>query len=76
MLKRNIFASANIIRVIKSRRTRWTGHVAGMGEMRNAKFRLENMKGRDHLEELCADGKIMLKRILGKYGEKLWTSLL
>jgi hypothetical protein len=34
---RNLNASPNIIRVvIKSRRMRWTGHVAAMGEMRNA----------------------------------------
>jgi hypothetical protein len=32
----NLYASPNIIRVIKSRRTRWVGHVARMGEMRNA----------------------------------------
>jgi len=30
-----LYASPNI-RVIKSRRTRWRGHVAFMGEMRNA----------------------------------------
>jgi hypothetical protein len=28
-------ASPNIIRMIKSRRMRWTGHVAGMEEVRN-----------------------------------------
>jgi hypothetical protein len=33
---RSLYASPNIIRVIKSRRTRWAGHVACMGEMRNA----------------------------------------
>jgi len=32
---RNLYASGNIIRAIKSRRTRWPGHVARMGEMRN-----------------------------------------
>jgi len=31
-----LYASPNIIRVIKSRRMRWAGHVACMGEMRNA----------------------------------------
>jgi hypothetical protein len=30
-----LYASPNIIRVIKSRRMRWVGHVARMGEMRN-----------------------------------------
>jgi hypothetical protein len=32
----NLYASPIIIRVIKSRRIRWIGHVACMGEMRNA----------------------------------------
>jgi hypothetical protein len=32
----NLYSSPNIIRMIKSRRMRWAGHVAGMGETRNA----------------------------------------
>jgi hypothetical protein len=31
----NLYASTNIIRVIKSRRMRWAGHVAHIGEIRN-----------------------------------------
>jgi hypothetical protein len=31
-----LYSSPNIIRVIKSRRLRWTGHVARMGERRCA----------------------------------------
>jgi hypothetical protein len=30
----NLYSSPNIVRVIKSRRMRWTGHVAHMGEGR------------------------------------------
>jgi len=33
---RNLYASPNIIRVIKSRRMIWVGHVVHMGEMKNA----------------------------------------
>jgi hypothetical protein len=33
---RNLYASPNIVRVIKSRRMRWERHAARMGEMRNA----------------------------------------
>jgi hypothetical protein len=33
---RNLDSSPNIIRMIKSRRMRWTRHVARMGETRNA----------------------------------------
>jgi hypothetical protein len=32
----NLYSSPSIIRMMKSRRMRWTGHVAGMGEKRNA----------------------------------------
>jgi hypothetical protein len=32
----NLYSSPSIIRVIMSRRMRWTGHVARMGEKRNA----------------------------------------
>jgi hypothetical protein len=31
----NMYSSPNIIRIIKSRRMRWAGHVARMGEERN-----------------------------------------
>jgi len=31
----NLYASQNVIRAIKSRRMRWAGHVAHVGEMRN-----------------------------------------
>jgi hypothetical protein len=32
----NLYSSPNIIRMMKSRRMRWAGHVARMGEKRNA----------------------------------------
>jgi hypothetical protein len=32
----NLYCSPSIIRIFKSRKMRWTGHVAGMGEKRNA----------------------------------------
>jgi len=33
----------------------------------------KNLKGRSHSYELGVDGKIILKRILGKQGVNLWT---
>jgi hypothetical protein len=63
----NLYASPNIIKVIKVRRMRCAGHVARMVDMRNAyKILLENLKGRDYAEDLGVDGKIKLERILGK----------
>jgi hypothetical protein len=44
---RDLYFSPNIIRMIKSRRMRWAGHVARMGEKRNA-YRLLLGKPRDH----------------------------
>jgi hypothetical protein len=32
----NLYSSPSIIRIIKSRRMRWAGHVARMGDKRNA----------------------------------------
>jgi hypothetical protein len=32
----NLYSSTNVIRIIKSKRTRWAGHVARRGELRNA----------------------------------------
>jgi hypothetical protein len=42
----NLYSSPSIIRIVKSRRTRWTGHVARMGAKRNA-YR-ERQKEGDH----------------------------
>jgi hypothetical protein len=33
---RDLYSSPSIIRIIRSRRIRWAGHVARMGEKRNA----------------------------------------
>jgi hypothetical protein len=33
--KYNLYSSPSIIRIIKSRKMRWAGHVARMGEKRN-----------------------------------------
>jgi hypothetical protein len=62
------------------------GHVACMKEVRNCKkmaafsavvpfqlFWLENMKGRDHLEDVGIDVRIILKWIMKQYGVRLWT---
>jgi hypothetical protein len=41
-------------------------------EMRTI-FWLENLSGRDHLEELEVDERIILKWILGKEDRRLWN---
>jgi hypothetical protein len=45
----NLYSSPNIIRMIKSRRIRWAGHVARMGKKRNAYgILVENRKEKNH----------------------------
>jgi hypothetical protein len=45
----NLYGSPSIIRMIKSRRMRWAGHVARMGRRRgmNIEFWWESQKERD-----------------------------
>jgi hypothetical protein len=55
----NQYSSSNIVRVIKSRRMRWAGHVARMGEGRGVyRFWLGSPKVRDHWEDLGVGGRI------------------
>jgi hypothetical protein len=73
----NLYCSENNIRVIKSRRMRSAGHVARMGEMRNAtQFLLGSLKGRYLSEDLGVDVRIILKWILRKsvWGYRLDSS--
>jgi hypothetical protein len=37
------------------------------------KFWFENLKGRDHSEDLFIDGSTIIERILEKQDGKLWT---
>jgi hypothetical protein len=63
----DLFLSPNIIRVMKSRRMRWAGHVEGVGERRGVyRFLMGIPEGTHHLEELGLDGSVILKWILKK----------
>jgi hypothetical protein len=58
----SLYSSPNIVRVIKSRRSRWAGHVArmGRGEVFTG-FWLVSPKARDHWEDLGVGGRITLR---------------
>jgi hypothetical protein len=61
----NLYSSPNIIRMIKSRRMRWAGHVARMGAKRDA---WKSQKERDHYEYQDVGGWTILKLILRETG--------
>jgi hypothetical protein len=59
---RNLYASPNIVRMIRTRRMRWVGHVARFGDIIPT-FLSENLKENNLAEDLSVDGKIILDRI-------------
>jgi hypothetical protein len=63
----SLYSSPNIVRLIKSRRLRWAGHVArmGRGDVFTG-FWLGGPKSRDHWEDLGVGGRIILIRTLGR----------
>jgi hypothetical protein len=62
----NLYSSPDVIRQMKSRRMRWAGHVARMGEGRNVyRILVGKPEGKDHLEDQCVDGRMGSKRTLG-----------
>jgi hypothetical protein len=72
-----LYTSANIIRVLKSRQIRWVGHVEHTVEIRTVyTVLLQNLKGRDHLEDLGVDGKTTLQWILEEQDRKVWNGFI
>jgi hypothetical protein len=69
-----LYSSPNIIRVMKSRRLRWAGHVARMGERRGAyRALVVNLREGDHLEDPGVDGRIILKWTCERLDGGAWT---
>jgi hypothetical protein len=63
----SLYSSPNFVRVIKSRRMRWAGHVAQMGEGRGVyRFLVGGPKRRDHWEDLGIGGRKTLRCTLGR----------
>jgi hypothetical protein len=76
----NLYSSPYIIRVMKSRRMRWAGHVARMGEKRNAyKLLVGKPAGKGPLYQDIV-GWIIRRWILERYGgvmrmELIWLRI-
>jgi hypothetical protein len=65
------------MRVIKQARMKWVVRVTRTGERRSAYMILVGKpEERDHLEDLCVDGRIILKRILKKWDGRIWTGFI
>jgi hypothetical protein len=72
----DLYSSPNIVRVIKSRRIRWTGHVAHMGEEREPyKVLVGKPEGKRPLGVLGVDGWIVLGWISRRWDVGISTGL-
>ena len=71
----NLYSSPNIVRVIKSRRMRWAGHVARVGEGRGVyRVLVGKPEGwRPPGGDPGVDGRIILGWIFGKWDVGVWT---
>jgi hypothetical protein len=67
----NLYSSPDI-RQIKSRRKRWAGHVARMGETCTG-FWWESPKEKDHLNDQGMDGRMGSKWTLGRLVGGVWS---
>jgi hypothetical protein len=57
----NLYSSPSIIRMIKSRRIRWAGHLARMeARAMHVRYWWESQKERDHWEDAYVSGWIIL----------------
>jgi hypothetical protein len=64
---RNLYSSPDMVRQTKSRRMRWAGHVARVGEGRNVyRFLVEIPKEKSHLKDQGVDGRMGSKWTLGR----------
>jgi hypothetical protein len=62
----NLYLSPNIIRMTKSRRIRWAGHVAWERRGMHTVLWWKYLKEKDNYKDLNIDGTIISKRILEK----------
>jgi hypothetical protein len=72
-----MYSSPSIIRMIKSRKMRWLGHVARMGEKRNScRILGRNPEGKRPLGRPRHGGRTILKWILERLDVMVWIGLI
>jgi hypothetical protein len=72
----DLYSSPNIVRMIKSRRIRWAGHVARMGSTEACvEFWWGNLRERDNWGDPGVDGRIILGWIFRKWDVGVWIGL-
>jgi hypothetical protein len=72
-----LYASPNIVSVIKSRRMRWAGHLARMDEVRNAyRILVGKPYGKRPLRRSWRRWGIVLEWIVRKYVRKMWIGFM
>jgi hypothetical protein len=70
----DLYSLPNIVRVVKSRRMKWVGHVARMGEDSGVyRVLVGSMRERGHWRDKDVDGRIILRRIFRKLEGVMWT---
>jgi hypothetical protein len=70
----SLYASKNVIGMVKSRRIRWMGHRVGMREIRNAyKIFVRKPEGQKLLGISRRRWEIILEWTLGKKNGEMWT---
>jgi hypothetical protein len=73
----NLHSSPGIIRMVKSRRMRWAGHVPRVGKKRNAYgILVGESEGIISLEDQNIGGLIILKWMLERQDEVVWAGLI
>jgi len=68
----DLYCSPNIVRVIKSRRIRWAGHVWGRRGVYTG-FWWGNLRERDYLRGPGVEGSIILRWLFRKWDVRVWT---
>jgi hypothetical protein len=64
----DLYSLPNIVRVVKSRRMEWVGHVALMGEDRGVhRVLVGKPEGKSHWGDQDVDGRIILRWVFRKW---------